>query len=246
MNENFLNYWNRAKRYEEDGHNFFKATQFLNAAESHKYAAELFEKALELLDEGEAEVRIRTVGNHHIEMANYYQSLATDHFYKGEKQKALKIYRKAIEEQKKVITEYSKEKKHFTRDLKFLNVTLHFLLAYENICSAQMAFLSENYQEAVEFFKTAEIHSNLESEFLSELGDLERLDRSKARSFYVKGQIFRSEALKAMQNKDVGAAKEKYLAASHAFKNASKLYPDWGEYRELAEKTKKMGLALKA
>ena len=122
---------------------------------------------------------------------------------------------------------------------------LHFFLTHENLCSAQIAFLAEKYQKSVEYFKTAEIHTNLESEFISEVGDLERLKRAKARSYYIKGQIFRSEALLAMQEADRGRAKEKYFDASQAFEDASQLAPEWEEYKELAKKSKRMAVAIR-
>ncbi len=247
MNEKFLDNWKQAKRYEEDGHNFYLASNFFNAAESHKHAASFFKKALESLDEKEVETRKTTWGNYHIELVNYYHSLATDYFYKGDKQKALEQFRKAIREQQDIIDEYEKmkENKDISRELHLLKTTLHLLLAYENISLAQLAFFSENYHEAVEFFKTAELHSNLECEFISDVGDLQRLKRARARSHYIKGQIFRSEALEEMKNGNVKEAKEKYLRAANAFDDASKLYPKWEEYRELSEKSRKMGLIIK-
>ncbi|NVM53655.1 MAG: tetratricopeptide repeat protein [Candidatus Helarchaeota archaeon] len=250
MNDNFLEHWNQAKRHEEDGHKFFQEAKFHEAAESHKKAASLFRKAIEFLDENdekEREIRNKTLGNHYIELANYYHSLATDYFYNGDKQRALEKFRQAIQEQKSAIEEYEKLKKvkQFKQELTSLKIALHFLLAHENICLAQIAFLNEKYREASEYFKTAEIHSNLEYEFTSELGDLGRLKRAKGRSYYSKGQILRSKALEAMQEGNIKNAKENYLKASQIFEAAVKLNPKWKEYSDLAKKSKKMGLALK-
>jgi len=247
MNENFLEFWNRAKQLEEDGHKYFQELNYQEAAKSHNEAASHFLKAFEFLDETEVEIQIKTKGNYHIELANYHHSLATDLFYTGEKELALESFKQAVEEQKKAIKKYEElgDIRLHQPELASLKGVLHFLLTYENICLGQLAFLKEKYFEAVDKFKTAEIHSNLEAEFISELGDLSRLKRAKARSNYIKGQLFRSQALLAIQKKDRKEAKEKYLQASQAFENASKLNPSWGEYNELAEKCRKMSQAIK-
>ncbi|MHA1264988.1 MAG: hypothetical protein ACTSRS_07095 [Candidatus Helarchaeota archaeon] len=242
MDEEFLKLWNQAKQQEEKGHHFYGKGEYKLSAESHKEAANLFLNALKYLSKSGKEEYIRTMGNYHIEMANYYQSLATELFYRGDKAAALKKFQEAIEEQRSAIEEYEKTGKieKRLRELKALKATLHFLLAYADLTSAQMAFLNENYQDAIEKFKIAEIHSNLEAEFQSEIGNLAQLKRARARGAYLKGQKLRSEALFAMRKWERRVAKEKYLEASMAFDTAAKLYPSWVEYRELSEKMRKM------
>ncbi len=247
MNEKFLEIWNLAKGYEEQGHKLFQQSKFQRAAESHKNAASQFMKAIDLLEEDNLETRSRIMGNHYIELANYFQSIATSFFYKGNKAKALTNYQQAIEDQKNAIGEYDKLVQDVAKraELTLLKSKLHLLLAYENICVAQIAFLNEEYSKAAENFGTAEIHSNLEAEFVSELGDMSRLKIVRARSYYLKGQVFRSEALFAMQNGDRGAAKQKYLEAAQLFENAANILPDWDEYRDLSMKSRKMAGAIK-
>jgi len=247
MDENFLQSWNQAKQNEEQGHRFFREAKYHEAAEYHKKAAILFKEALGIINKEDKEIRERILGNYHIEIANSFHCLATEQFYKGDKTNALGYYQKAIQEQKNAIEDYEKLKKRETYqpELSLLKTTLHFYLTYENICLAQIAFLNENYPEAIEFFKIAEIHSNLEVEFILEAGDLTRSIRSRARNYYLRGQILRSEALAALQKENKQEAKGKYLLASQAFEDAAKLYPKWNEYTELAEKTRKMGAALR-
>jgi len=247
VNENFLEAWNLAKGYEERGHKLFKQSKFLEAAESHKQAASQFMKAIGLLEAEDLETRNRTLGNHYIELANYFQSLATEFFYRGNKTKAFTHFQQAIEDQKNAVEEYEKLVQDDVKrtELNLLKSKLHLLLAYENICIAQVAFMKEEYLKAAENFGTAEIHSNLEAEFVSELGDLNRLKLVKARSYYIKGQIFRSGALSAIQKGDRKEAKQKYQEAAQSFENAASLLPDWDEYKELSEKARKMASAIK-
>ncbi|MFX1294176.1 MAG: hypothetical protein ACFFD2_04880 [Promethearchaeota archaeon] len=245
MSKEFLDNWTQAKNLEEEGHRLFQKGEYQKSAELHKKAADLFKKNIEFIDLNNEKIRKRVLGNYSIELANYYYSLAT--LYTGEKQKALINYQQAIKELKKSLQEYEtlKEKKRYHLEINTLKIMLHFFLAHENLCLAQINFLNENYPKAIEFFKTAEIHNNLELEFISEINDFERLKRAKARLYYIKGQIFRSNALLAIQNEHRKEAKENYLNASEFFENASKLYPKWTEYKELAKKTKRMAAAIK-
>jgi len=247
VSKEFMQYWNQARQNEEEGHRFFQQAKYSMAGDKHKKAASLFKKSIDYIDEKDEEIRKKTLGNHYIELANYYHSIATYFFYKGEKEKSLANYQSAIEEQKKSIEIYEtlKNYKNYKNEINTLKVSLHFYLAYENLCSAQIAFLNGGYSKAIEYFKIAEIHNNLELEFLSEIGDTERSKRAKARFYYIKGQIFRLEALIAMQEANKDAARENYLKASFAFEEAFKTYPEWKEYKELVEKTKKMALAIK-
>ena len=247
MNENFLEIWNIAKGYEEQGHRLFQQSKFQQAAESHKKAASQFMRAIGLLGEKDLETRIRTVGNHYIELANHFQSLATDYFYKGNKAKALENFQQAIEDQKNAVEEYENLVQDDAKraELALLKSKLHLLLAYENICIAQIAFIQEEYSKAAENYETAGIHSNLEAEFVSELGDLNRLKLVRARSYYIKGQIFRSWALSAIQNGNRQEAKKNYLEAAKSFENAANFMPNWDEYTDLAEKSRKMARAIR-
>ena len=251
MSQEFLENWNEAKRLEEQGHKFFQECQYQIAAEKHQAAAERFKKLLGYIDISDEQnhegIRKRVLGNYHIELANYYHSLATFYFYRGDKEAALTNYQHAIEEQKKSIQEYEtlKDKEQYMHEINSLKIVLHFYLAYENLCLAQLAFLDEQYAMAIEYFKTAEIHTNLEIEFIAEINDLERLKRARARLFYVKGQISRTEALLAIQNAKREDAKRKYLEASSFFEDASKLYPEWDEYKKLAQKANKMAKAIR-
>ena len=243
----FKQFWNQANSSEEEGHRLFQESKYQLAAENHTKAAELFKKALEFVDPNNEEIKKKTLGNYHIELANSYQSLGTYHFYNGEKGLALTNFQKAIQEQKDVIQEYEtmKDKKKYANELLILKVGLHFYSAYENICSAQMEFLRENYRKAIEFFKIAEIHANLELDFVSQLQDLERSKRTQARIYYIQGQVLRCEALTAIQEGNRKAAKEKYLEAARHFEDASKLHPAWKEYKDLSEKSRRMALAIK-
>ena len=243
----FEEFWNKAESAEEQGHKLFQDGKYQLAAENHKKAAELFKKALEFVDPNNEEMKKKTSGNYHIELANSYQSLATHHFYKGEKDIALSNFQRAIQEQKDVIQEYEtmKEKKNYANELQILKMGLYFFSAYENICLAQMEFFKENYQKAIEFFKVAEIHENLELDFASQLQDLERARRTQARIYYIRGQVLRCEALTAIQEGSRKVAKEKYFEAAHYFEDASKLHPAWKEYKDLSEKSRRMALAIK-
>jgi len=243
----FKQFWNQAKSSEEEGHRFFQEARYQIAAENHSKAAELFKKALEFVDPKDEELRKRTLGNYQIELANSYQSLATYHFYRGEKDLALTNFQGAIREQKVVIQEYeaTKDKKKFANELILLKIGLYFYSAYENICLAQMEFFKEQYRKAIEFFKIAEIHTNLELDFVTQIQDFERSKRTQARCYYIRGQVLRCEALTAMQEGNRTEAKEKYLEASHHFEDASNLHPGWKENKELSEKSKRMALAIK-
>jgi tetratricopeptide (TPR) repeat protein len=243
----FKQFWNQAKSSEEEGHRLFHEAKFQMAAENHSKAADLFRKALEFVDPNDEEIQKRTEGNYHIELANSYQSLATYHFYRGEKEIALINFQGAIREQKVVIEEYetTKDKKKFENELVLLKIGLYFYLAYENICLAQIEFFKEQYQKAIEFFKIAEIHTNLELDFLTQIQDFERGKRTQARFHYIRGQVSRCEALTAIQEGKRKEAKGKYLEASQHFEDASKLHLGWKEYKELSEKSKRMALAIK-
>ncbi len=243
----FLDNWDQAKQLEEQGHKAFEDKEYLRAAESHQEAAELFRKILEYIEVDDEEARRKTLGNYYIELANHYHSLATHFFYRGNKEEALTNFHLAAEEQKKTLEEYEKitDKQQFKYEVDLIKISLYFYLAYENLCKAQIAFLEERYSEAVEYFRIAEIHVNLEVEFVSEIGDLSRLKRAKARSFYYKGQIARSEALLAMQNSDRKKAKENYTSASKLFGEAAHLWPEWEEYEDLAKKSRRMASAIK-
>lgn len=243
----FKQFWNQAKSTEEEGHRLFQETKYQMAAENHNKAAELFKKALEFADPNDEEIQKKTEGNYHIELANSYQSLATYHFYRGEKEIALTNFQGAIREQKSVIEDYEamKDKKKFENELTILKIALYFYSAYENICLAQIEFFKEQYQKAIDLFKIAEIHTNLELDFLTQIQDFERSKRTQARSHYIRGQILRCEALTAIQEGKRKEAKEKYLEASYQFEDASKLHLNWKEYRELSEKCKRMALAIK-
>jgi len=247
IDKDFLEHWNQAKRYEEEGHRLFQNAEYQMAAENHKNAADLFKKTLEFVDSNNEELQKKTLGNHYIELANSYHSLATYHFYRGEKDFALTNFQAALREQKNALNEYEplKDNKKFEEELILLKIGLYFYSTYENICLAQIEFFKEKYHKAVEFFKIAEIHTNLELDFISQIKDFERSKRTQARFYYIRGQISRSEALVAMQEANGGEAKEKYLQASQYFEDASKLYPEWKEYKDLSEKSKRMGLAIK-
>lgn len=247
MQDEFREIWNHAKQQEERGHRLFLEKRFQEAAESHVNASRLFLDALSFVKKEEGEVRIRTYGNHHIELANHYHSLAADAFYEGEKESALIHFQSAVEEQKKALDAYEKlESNNEEKEvIKHLKATLHLLMTYEHITRAQIAFLGEVYSEAVKIFKLAEIFSNLEGEFVADLGDLVQLNRSRARSAYIRGQIFRSEALLAMQKEERALAKEKYLKAAQSFEEAAVLNPNWKEYKVLAGKSEKMARAIK-
>ncbi len=247
MSQKFIELWKQARLLEADGHVLFEKREYEKAAEKHKTAADLYKDSADNVEKKNKELPKKIISNYYIELANHYYSLATLYFYKGEKQDALVNYQHAIEEQKKSIEVYEtlKELGDHQQEINTLKVTLHFYLIYENLCLAQIAFLSENYVHAIEYFRIAEIHTNLELEFLMELGDPDRSSRAKARLYYIKGQILRSEALTAMQKENRKAAKEKYLNASLSFEEASKLYPQWEEYKELMNKMKKMGQAIK-
>lgn len=247
VNKDFLDNWNQAKEYEEEGHRLFQSAEYETAAENHNKAAELFKKALEFIDANNEELQKKTLGNYHIELANGYQSLATNHFYRGEKDFALSNFQGAIREQKIALKEYEglKDKEKFEEDLFLLKIGLYFYSAYENICLAQIEFIKEGYRKAVEFFKIAEIHTNLEIDFITQAKDFERAKLAQARFYYIRGQISRCEALIAMQETDRKEAKEKYLQASQYFEDASKLYPEWKEYQELSRKSRRMAFAIK-
>jgi tetratricopeptide (TPR) repeat protein len=248
MNEDFLASWNQAKQEEEKGHKFFHTAKFDQAAECHKTASTLFLDAFNLLAPTETETRTRAMGNHHIELANYYHSVAMAFSIGGEKEEALERFKDAIEEQKDALSEFQKLEKNnkLKHELSYLKASLHHLLAYENIIHAQIAFLHEEYVTAVEKFKTAEIHSNLEVEFISALGELARLKLAKARVYYIRGQILRSQALIAIHHGDREAAKASYSKAADAFEDAAKLSPQWIEYGDLAKKSRRMAQAIKA
>jgi tetratricopeptide (TPR) repeat protein len=243
----FKQFWDQAKSSEEEGHKFFQIAKYQMAAENHNKAAELFKKALEFVDPNDGEIRKRAEGNYHIELANAYQSLATYHFYRGEKEIALTNFQGAIQEQKLVIQEYetTKDKKKFENELILLKIGLYFYSAYENICLAQIEFFKEQYQKAIEYFKVADIHTNLELDFVTQTQDFERSKRTQARFYYIRGQVSRCGALMAIQEGKRKEAKEKYLEASRQFEEASKLHPAWNEYKELSEKSKRMARAIK-
>ncbi len=244
----FLEFWNQAKAAEEKGHEFFQQGKYQKAAEQHMRAAELFSRVLRFIQvDDEEDLRSRSLVNYHIELANYQHCLASLNFYSGEKEEALDHFQKATEEQKKSIQEIESLKEGEKNKLEILTLkaTLHLFLTYENLTSAQISFLGENYLAALEQFKIAEIHTTLEMEFLMEINDLQRLKRTKARLFYLKGQISRSTALLAMQKTDRRKAKEEYMKASSNFEEATKLYPEWEEYKTLAVKMKKMALVIK-
>jgi len=247
IEENFLEYWNRAKRCEEEGHRLFQNGEYQTASENHIEAAELFKKVSEFIDTNDEDLQKKTLGNYHIELANSYHSLATYHFYRGEKDSALANFQSAIQEQKNALKEYetAKDQKKFKEELILLKIGLYFYSAYENICLAQIEFYKEQYHNAVEFFKIAEIHTNLELDFIAQVKDSERAQRVQARFYYIRGQISRSEALIAMQETNRKEAKEKYLQASQYLEDAAKLYPEWNEYQELSEKCRRMALAIK-
>ena len=247
MNKEFLKSWNQAKKFEEEGHRLFQDSKYEMAAQNHKEAAEFFKNALEFVDTNNEELQKKTQGNYHIELANFYHSLATHHFYRGEKSVALGNFQGAIQEQKNALKEYEvlKDKQKFEDELILLKIGLYFYSAYENICLAQIEFFKEQYNKAVEFFNIAEIHTNLELDFVTQINDFERSKRTEARFFYIRGQISRCEALIAIQEAKRKEAKENYLQASQYFEGASNLYPEWKEYKELSEKSKRMAFAIK-
>ncbi|MHA1129407.1 MAG: hypothetical protein ACTSQI_11110 [Candidatus Helarchaeota archaeon] len=243
----FLEMWNKAKQLEEEGHSFFQSKEYHQAAVKHQQAANFFKKALKFIDDNNQETQKKTWGNYYIELANSHHSLATSFFYKGDKEQALIHFHLAAEEQKNCLKEYEAlaEKVQYKYEINAIKISLYFYSAYENLCKAQISFLKEKYLEAVEYLRIAEIHSNLETEFIAEIGDLNRLKRAKARTFYYKGQISRAKALLAKQNSDRRTAKEEYLKAAKYFEAASKLLPEWKEYSDLVKKAKSMASAIR-